>query len=227
MNGTIDLIVSATTWIIPVLLAVTLHEAAHGFAAKLFGDDTAQRMGRLSLNPIRHIDPVGTILIPGLLLITGAPFLFGYAKPVPVAFHRLHPQRLGVIGVAIAGPATNVALAIVSILLLVWLPSFSPAVNDWLATLLNQSLWLNCILAVFNMLPIPPLDGGRVLTAISPMPIARVLARMEKTGMIILIGLVFLLPYVTTQLGIDLPVFQWLVLEPANALVRLLADIFA
>nr|WP_175581107.1 site-2 protease family protein [Thalassospira sp. HF15] len=221
------MIVSATTWIIPVLLAVTLHEAAHGFAAKLFGDDTAQRMGRLSLNPIRHIDPVGTILIPALLLVTAAPFLFGYAKPVPVAFHRLHPQRLGVICVAIAGPATNIALAIASILLLVWLPSFSPSVNDWLATMLNQSLWLNCILAVFNMLPIPPLDGGRVLTAISPMPIARVLARMEKTGMIILIGLVFLLPFVTTQLGIHLPIFQWLVLEPANALVRLLADIFA
>ena len=222
-----DMIISATTWIIPVLLAVTLHEAAHGFAAKLFGDDTAQRMGRLSLNPIRHIDPVGTILIPALLLITAAPFLFGYAKPVPVAFHRLHPQRLGVICVAIAGPATNVALAIASILLMVWLPSFSTAVNDWLGTMLNQSLWLNCILAVFNMLPIPPLDGGRVLTAISPMPIARVLARMEKTGMIILIGLVFLLPYVTTRLGIDLPIFQWLVLEPANALVRLLAGIFA
>lgn len=227
MNDIIELIVSATTWIIPVLLAVTLHEAAHGFAAKLFGDDTAQRMGRLSLNPIRHIDPVGTILIPALLLVTAAPFLFGYAKPVPVAFHRLHPQRLGVICVAIAGPATNIALAIASILLLVWLPSFSPSVNDWLATMLNQSLWLNCILAVFNMLPIPPLDGGRVLTAISPMPIARVLAHMEKTGMIILIGLVFLLPFVTTQLGIHLPIFQWLVLEPANALVRLLADIFA
>jgi Zn-dependent protease len=227
VNDVIELIISATTWVVPVLFAVTLHEAAHGFAAKLFGDDTAQRMGRLSLNPIRHIDPVGTILIPALLLITAAPFLFGYAKPVPVAFHRLHPQRLGVICVAIAGPATNIALAIASILLLVWLPSFSPAVNDWLATMLNQSLWLNCILAVFNMLPIPPLDGGRVLTAISPMPIARVLARMEKTGMIILIGLVFLLPYVTAQLGIDLPIFQWLVLEPANALVRLLANIFA
>ncbi|WP_052065922.1 site-2 protease family protein [Thalassospira australica] len=227
MSDILDLIVSASTWVIPVLLAVTLHEAAHGFAAKLFGDDTAQRLGRLSLNPIRHVDPVGTVLIPGLLLVTGAPFLFGYAKPVPVAFHRLHPQRLGVIGVAVAGPATNVALAIASILLFVWLPSFSPAVNDWLGTMLNQSIWLNCILAVFNMLPIPPLDGGRVLTAISPLPIARVLARMEKTGMIILIGLVFLLPYVTTQLGIDLPIFQWLVLEPANALVRLLADIFA
>ncbi|MBX2830772.1 MAG: site-2 protease family protein [Rhodospirillales bacterium] len=226
MNDVIELIISASTWIIPVLLAVTLHEAAHGFAAKLFGDDTAQRLGRLSLNPLRHIDPVGTVLIPGLLLITGAPFLFGYAKPVPVAFHRLHPQRLGIIGVAVAGPATNVLLAIASILLLVWLPSFSPAVNDWLGTMLNQSIWLNCILAVFNMLPIPPLDGGRVLTAISPLPIARVLARMEKTGMIILIGLVFLLPYVTANLGIDLPVFQWLVLEPANGLVRILLNIF-
>jgi Zn-dependent protease len=227
VNNVIDLIVSASTWVIPVLLAVTLHEAAHGFAAKLFGDDTAQRMGRLSLNPIRHIDPVGTILIPGLLLVTGAPFLFGYAKPVPVAFHRLHPQRLGVIGVAVAGPATNVLLAIASILLMVWLPEFSPSVNDWLATTLNQSIWLNCILAAFNMLPIPPLDGGRVLTAVSPLPIARVLARMEKTGMIILIGLVFLLPYVTGKLGIDLPIFEWLVIEPAGALVRLLVDIFA
>ncbi|WP_430470234.1 site-2 protease family protein [Thalassospira lucentensis] len=227
MSNAIEFIISASTWVVPVLFAVTLHEAAHGFAAKLFGDDTAQRLGRLSLNPIRHIDPVGTILIPALLLITAAPFLFGYAKPVPVAFHRLHPQRLGVIGVAVAGPLTNVLLAIVSILLLVWLPSFSPAVNDWLGTMLNQSIWLNCILAVFNMLPIPPLDGGRVLTAISPLPIARVLARMEKTGMIILIGLVFLLPYVTSKLGIYLPIFQWLVIEPANALVHFLAAIFA
>ena len=227
MNDIIEIIISASTWVLPVLLAVTLHEAAHGFAAKLFGDDTAQRAGRLSLNPIRHIDPVGTILIPGLLLLTGAPFLFGYAKPAPVAFHRLHPQRLGVIGVAVAGPATNVALAIASILLLVGLPSFSPAVNDWLATTLQQSIWLNCILAVFNMLPIPPLDGGRVLTAISPMPIARVLARMEKTGMILLIALIFLLPYVTGLLGVNLPIFHWLVIEPASALVDFLAGIFA
>jgi Zn-dependent protease len=227
VSNAIEFIISASTWVVPVLFAVTLHEAAHGFAAKLFGDDTAQRLGRLSLNPIRHIDPVGTVLIPALLLITAAPFLFGYAKPVPVAFHRLHPQRLGVIGVAVAGPLTNVLLAIVSILLLVGLPSFSPAVNDWLGTMLNQSIWLNCILAVFNMLPIPPLDGGRVLTAISPLPVARVLARMEKTGMIILIGLVFLLPYVTSKLGIYLPIFQWLVIEPANALVHFLAAIFA
>ncbi|MDP2697972.1 site-2 protease family protein [Thalassospira sp.] len=226
MNDVWAMIISASTWVLPVLLAVTLHEAAHGFAAKLFGDDTAQRAGRLSLNPLRHIDPVGTVLIPGLLLLTGSPFLFGYAKPVPVAFHRLHPQRLGIIGVAIAGPATNIGLAIASVLLWAWLPGFSPAVDSWLTTTLQQSLILNCILAVFNMLPIPPLDGGRVLTAISPAPMARVLMRMEKTGFFLLIGLIFLLPLVTAQLGINLPVFQWLVGEPAYWLANSLANMF-
>ncbi len=225
MNHVFEMIVSATTWVLPVLFAVTLHEAAHGYAAKAFGDDTAQRAGRLSLNPIRHIDPVGTIVIPGLLLLTGAPFLFGYAKPVPVAFYRLSPQRLGIIGVAIAGPAINIVLAIISIMLLAWLPSFSPVVNDWLGRTLQNSVALNCVLAVFNMLPIPPLDGGRVLTAISPAPMARVLMRMEKAGMVLLIALVFLLPYVTAQLGIDLPIFRWLVIEPASALINFLAGI--
>jgi Zn-dependent protease len=226
LNHIIDVIISATTWVLPVLFAVTLHEAAHGFAAKAFGDDTAQRAGRLSLNPIRHIDPVGTIVIPGLLLLTGAPFLFGYAKPVPVAFYRLSPQRLGIIGVAIAGPAVNIVLAILSIMLLVWLPSFSPAVNNWLGQTLHNSIALNCILAVFNMLPIPPLDGGRVLTAISPAPMARFLMRMEKTGMVLLLGLVFLLPYVTAQLGFDLPIFQWVVVEPATWLINFLVSFF-
>jgi len=226
LNHIIDVIISATTWVLPVLFAVTLHEAAHGFAAKAFGDDTAQRAGRLSLNPIRHIDPVGTIVIPGLLLLTGAPFLFGYAKPVPVAFYRLSPQRLGIIGVAVAGPAVNIVLAILSIMLLVWLPSFSPPVNDWLGKTLNNSIALNCVLAVFNMLPIPPLDGGRVLTAISPAPMARVLMRMEKAGMVLLLALVFLLPYVTAQLGINLPIFQWLVVEPAMWLINFLASFF-
>ncbi|AUG52856.1 site-2 protease family protein [Thalassospira marina] len=226
MNHLFEMIVSATTWVLPVLFAVTFHEAAHGYAARAFGDDTAQRAGRLSLNPIRHIDPVGTIVIPGLLLLTGAPFLFGYAKPVPVAFYRLNPQRLGIIGVAVAGPAINIVLAILSIMLLVWLPSFSPAVDSWLGETLQNSVALNCVLAVFNMLPIPPLDGGRVLTAISPAPMARVLMRMEKTGMILLIGVVFLLPYITAQLGIDLPIFQWIVIKPASALINFLAGIF-
>src|SRR5580700_5479730 len=108
---------NATTWVIPVIFAVTFHEAAHGFVALRFGDDTALRAGRVSFNPLKHVDPVGTILLPALMILSRMPFLFGYAKPVPVNFGRLRPPRLGMVVVALAGPATNVLLAIISALL--------------------------------------------------------------------------------------------------------------
>jgi Zn-dependent protease len=214
----------ATTWVLPVIFAVTLHEAAHGFVALQFGDDTALRAGRVSANPLNHIDPFGTILLPALMIVARVPFLFGYAKPVPVNFGRLKPARLGMILVALAGPMTNVLLAIISALLaygLHWLP---PAALIWARDNLRNSIELNVVLCVFNMLPLPPLDGGRILVGILPRPLALPIARLEPYGMLILMGL-FLVSYIGTQAGLGFSLLGWLIGGPANALYELVLAI--
>jgi Zn-dependent protease len=213
------MIKGATTWIVPVIFAVTLHEAAHGFAALRFGDDTALRAGRVSLNPLNHIDPFGTILLPLLMRMAGAGFFFGYAKPVPVNFGRLKPLRLGVIIVALAGPMTNVLLAFVSALLLLGVGLVPQAGQEWLALNLVNSLKFNAMLCVFNMLPLPPLDGGRVAVGLLPRALARPLARLEPYGMLILMGL-FVLSYVSVEAGLGLNVLGWLIGMPTNWLIR-------
>lgn len=211
-------IVSLTTWIIPLLLAITLHEAAHGFAALSFGDDTAKRAGRLTMNPLKHVDPFGTVVLPGLLMLMHAPFLFGYAKPVPVNFRALKKPKRDMIWVAAAGPGMNIGLAFISALLLHLSDSVGGTAGQWLGANLENSIAINLILAVFNMIPIPPLDGGRVAVGILPQPLAGKLASVERYGILILLGLLFLLPYLGQAMGINISIFQSLVLPVVKSL---------
>lgn len=225
MDEVARIAVIASVWVIPVVLAITLHEAAHGFAALRFGDTTAQMAGRVSLNPLRHVDPFGTLLLPALLLLVKAPFLFGYAKPVPVDFSRLHRPRRDMVWVAAAGPATNLVLAIVSALLL-HAVAFAPGwAARWLGENLNNSILINVVLAVFNMIPLPPLDGGRVAVGLLPDAIAYPLARLERYGLAILVAALFLLPFIGSRVGLDLDIFRWVVGVPAGALIELIATL--
>lgn len=208
----------ASIWVLPVIIAVTFHEVAHGLVANWFGDDTAYRQGRVNFNPLRHVDPFGTVVLPAMLLLVRAPFLFGYAKPVPVDFRRLrHPKR-DMVWVAAAGPAMNVLLAILSGLLAHGLPFAPEFTRSWLEHNLENSIDINVILAVFNMLPLPPLDGGRVLVGLLPLPLARPLAGLERWGMFILIAVLFILPMLGRELGTDLNVISWLLGWPAEKL---------
>lgn len=210
-----------SVWALPLLLAVGCHEAAHGWAAWKLGDDTARRLGRVTLNPVRHIDPFGTLLLPGLLLATGAPFLIGYAKPVPVDFSRLQPIRLGMALVAVAGPAANLALCVLSLVVLQalgWAPEFPG--RDWVAETGRKSVILNAVLAVFNMLPVPPLDGGRILTALLPARIASRLARLERGGIVLILLVLFVLPWLLSRAGIGFNPVDWLLWRPVEWIIE-------
>jgi Zn-dependent protease len=204
---------------IPVIIAITFHEAAHGYVALHFGDSTAKDEGRVTLNPLKHIDPFGTILLPTLLYFT-AGFLFGYAKPVPVKFGQLRNPRWDMIWVAVAGPAMNIALAVVSAILLRIALAQGQTGESMLVQMLLASIQLNAILAVFNMLPLPPLDGSKVVAPFLPISLARPYLAFEAFGMIILLLLIFVAPMLAQRNGIDFDVIGPLVLDPAQAVVR-------
>jgi len=212
-------IYTASTWLLPVLLAITLHEASHGFVAHRCGDDTAWRLGRVSFNPLKHIDPFGTILLPALLLFLHSPFLFGYAKPVPVKFDALRHPRRDMVLVAGAGPAMNILLAISAALLVHVVGLLQTGAHGWVLRNLENAIVINVVLAVFNMIPLPPLDGGRVAVGLLPDVLAVPLARLERYGMPIIIGLLFIVPMLGVQLGMDLNIVGWLLGGPVDTLI--------
>ena len=217
MNGSFNLVLyEISIWAIPAIIAITFHEASHGYVAHLLGDDTAWRQGRVSFNPLVHIDLFGTVVLPAILLLLRSPFLFGYAKPVPVNFRALRRPRLDTILVAAAGPGMNLLLATIAALAF-HIVGYVPALGaQWLAANLENALLLNVVLAIFNLLPIPPLDGGRILVGVLPSALARPLSRAEPYGLLILIGVLFVLP----MLGLD-PISR-LIMTSTNAVVGII-----
>ncbi len=211
-----------SVWVVPLVLAITFHEAAHGFVAHRLGDNTAWQLGRVSFNPLRHIDPFGTLILPAMLLFAHSPFLFGYAKPVPVNFRNLNNPKLDMVWVALAGPITNILLALVAGLALHALPLAPANSAQWIFDNLKNALLINAVLAVFNMMPIPPLDGGRVAVGLLPRPLALPLSRLEPYGMMILIALLILLPLAGSQFGLNLDVISRILREATDAIIRLL-----
>jgi Zn-dependent protease len=211
-----------SVWVIPLVIAITFHEAAHGFVAYRLGDKTAWQLGRVSFNPLKHIDPFGTLMLPAMLLFAHSPFLFGYAKPVPVNFRALRRPRIDMVWVALAGPATNIALALLAAAafhILDYVPAES---TQWLFDNLKNALLINVVLAIFNMLPIPPLDGGRVAVGLLPRMLADPLSRLEPFGMLILIGILIILPLAGARFGLNLDVISAILRSGTGYVIQLI-----
>lgn len=215
-----------SVWILPVILAVTLHEAAHGWVAYRLGDRTAYLMGRVTFNPIKHVDPFGTLILPGLMLfLSGGKMMFGFAKPVPVNIRNTFNPRRDMVLIAAAGPASNIILAFISAVAFYAVEFLPKDVDLWVAHNLANSIRINVILCVFNLLPLPPLDGGRIAVGVLPRPLAMRVASLERYGMFILLGLIFLVPYLGGLVGLNLNVFWYLVGLPAEVITQFIVNV--
>jgi len=209
-------------WVLPVLLAITLHEAAHGLVAWKLGDDTAYRQGRVSANPFRHIDPFGTVILPGLLILSQSSFLFGYAKPVPVKVQNLRNPRRDSMLVAAAGPVANLLIALASAVLMRAALALPDEAFQWTVRNLLNSVGLNLTLALFNLLPIPPLDGSRVVLGALPRPLAQSYAQLFRYGLLLVVGLILLPPLIGRMIGMDLDIIGWILGPSVQYLMMLL-----
>ncbi len=215
-----------SVWVFPIIISVTLHEIAHGWIAWKLGDDTAFLHGRITLNPIKHLDLFGTLFLPAfLLLFSGGKLCFGYAKPVPVNFFALSKPRRDTVLVALAGPASNLILAIIAALLLNLVQLAPIFLQSWIIDNLMILIFFNLILCIFNMIPILPLDGGRAVIGILPPVIAQRFERLERVGFSIILCALFLLPWVGDQLGFDLNIFMWVIVIPATELASFLINV--
>jgi Zn-dependent protease len=218
---------TASIWILPVLIAITFHEAAHGWVAWRLGDFTAYNQGRITFNPLKHIDSFGTIILPGFLLLgSGGQMMFGFAKPVPVNFNALRNPRRDMVLVALAGPLSNLLLAFLATTLLHATTLLEGDPRNWVTINLLNAVKINLLLFIFNMLPLPPLDGGRVAVGLLPMPLAVKFSGLERFGFFILLGALFLLPYIGEKVGVDLNIFSWLVGAPTEYLMIFLLSSF-
>ena len=200
-----------------------MHEAAHGYAANLLGDDTAKKLGRVTLNPFKHIDRFGTVILPILLIVIKSPFIFGWAKPVPVNFYRLRNPLSDMVFVALAGPVTNLIIAFVAASILSTMYNFGLLNNPWLVHTLTNFLLINIVLAVFNMIPIPPLDGGRVAVGLLPKYFSYQLAKLERYGLFIIIIALFILPLVGKQIGLSIMPIHWFIQSVSSFLINIIA----
>jgi Zn-dependent protease len=218
-----NIVFRVASWLIPLVFAIVLHEISHGWVANAFGDPTAKRLGRLSPNPIRHVDPFGTLALPLLLAVTGAP-VFGWAKPVPVVAARMRNPRLHMILVALAGPGMNLLLALLAAFALAGALAVVEApttANLFLLANLENFLVINVFLALFNLLPVPPFDGGHVVEGLLPRPVAKRYAELGRFGFPVLIILLVVLPLISPSLNI----VERLVVPPVQAVIRALAAI--
>jgi|CXWL01.1.fsa_nt_gi Zn-dependent protease len=226
MNDIGQMLYGVATWLIPLIIAIVFHEVAHGRVAKHFGDMTASDAGRLSFNPIRHIDPIGTVALPMVLALSGAP-VFGWAKPVPVNFMRLRNPRLHMMLVALAGPMMNMLLAVVALLAMAGMittfrgTDHQPVIGFALSNLGNF-LTINVMLAVFNMIPLPPFDGGHIMEGLLPRSLARHYGKLRQYGMLLVIMLIVIVPMATGYNPL-----AWVIIPPVQAILGLFNQLLA
>ncbi len=212
-----DTVIQAAALVVPLIFAIVFHEVAHGLAARALGDPTAAQLGRLTLNPLKHVDPFGTLILPGMLKLAGLP-VFGWAKPVPVIKQRLRNPRRDMMLVAAAGPGSNLVMALIGAVLLGLVgraiagPGEIGAGTEFLIMNLGNFILLNIFLALFNLLPVPPFDGGHIMEGLLPRPIAEKFAGFHKQALLIMILLIVVLPYLVPSLNI----ISWLIGPPVQ-----------